>query len=194
LQGFTYSHFGGVSDSFNASISAETAAERTVDELLAWLNMQESKEEAYIPQPYEQLAMVLSSLGQDAKANQIMYAKNEYRRTHSTTSIGDKTWLAVKKIVIGYGYQIWLTVVWLFALVGFGAVVIRCSKEGRGVGTTEAVLYSLDQAIPLVSLQPSHEDIARSHSLRLRSYFLGHQIISLILLSFLGAGLAGAIG
>jgi len=194
LNGFSYGQFGGTENSTVRDFSAGSASERPVQDLLTWLEMQESRDEILILQPYEQLALVLYATGQDAKAERILYEKNEYQRSHITTTWGDHLWLMTKKTVIGYGYQIWRAVLWLFLLVGAGTVVLRFYPGDHKFNTLQSLLYSLDQAIPLVSLQPAHEDIARRHTISVRSYFLAHQILSLILLSFLGAGLAGAIG
>lgn len=195
LQGFQYARFGGVSDSFDPTRAGGTGSERPIDSLLAWLAMQENRDEIYIPQPYEQLAAVLAEAGQTAKAKQILYQMNEYRRIHASTGPGEKAWLTTKKIIIGYGYQVWLTVLWFGVLILGGAVLLRFSVQGRrNLTLARSLLYSLDQALPLVYLNPLHEDLARQHPLVLQYYFQIHQVLSLILLSFLGAGLAGAIG
>jgi len=194
LQGLTYQRFTGIADSLDASTGAESSSERPVGDLIRWLEMQEDRERIFIPQPYEQLASALYDLGQNSKADRILYAKNDYWRQHATTPLLDKLWLTIKKVVIGYGYQVWLTILWFFLLICAGALVLRFSIQGRNQPLLQCLLYSLDQAIPLVDLQPLHEDIARQHSIRLQGYYLTHQIFSLILISFLGAGLAGAIG
>jgi hypothetical protein len=193
LQGLVYEQFT-VNANQQAEITAGTAAELPLSVLLGWLEMQESREEIYIPQPYEQLASVLNFMGQESKSDQILYEKNEYRRLHPTTAFSDKVWLSIKKYIIGYGYQIWLTVIWFISLIGCGTALLRGSKQGKGLNTARCLLYSLDQAVPLVYLNPANEDVAKKHPLGLQYYFQTHQVLSLILLSFLGAGLAGAIG
>lgn len=100
----------------------------------------------------------------------------------------------MKKWVIGYGYEIGLTVAWLLALVATGAVVLRRSNQGRRLGIAECLLYAIDQALPLIYMNPANEKIAETHSLALKYYFQIHQFVSLALLAFLGAGLAGSIG
>jgi hypothetical protein len=193
MQGFTYNGFGN-SATTDANASAASAAERPVASLLGWIEMQESRDEVFISQPYEQLASVLNNLGQDSKADGILYAKNEYRRTHSTTPMSEKTWLTIKKYVIGYGYQIWLTILWFLAVIGAGALLLLTSGQGKKLNFSRCLLYSLDQSLPLIYLNPAHEEVAKNHSMALQYYFQTHQVLSLILLSFLGAGLAGAIG
>ena len=194
LQGFSYNQLGGMADSFDSAANAGTGAERDLDQLLTWLELQESREEIFLPQPYEQLASVLYNVGQRDKADQILYQMNEYRRLHVTTGFGEKTWLTIKKIVIGYGYQIWLTILWLIGLIGFGAFLMFRSTLGRSLGVGRCCLYSLDQAIPLIDLDPKHQDLARKQLDSFDYYFKIQQILSLVLISFLGAGLAGAIG
>ncbi len=194
LQGLRYKNLGGWAQSFDREEAAVTAAERPLSMLLGWIEKQESRDEHYIPHPYEQLAAALVQAGQSAKARRVLYAKNEYKRKHATTGFGDRVWLAIKKVIIGYGYQIWLTVLWGVVLIVVGAGLVYRSSIGRSLGIGASLLYSCDQALPLIYLNPKHEDVAMRQSRKLDYYFQVHQLLSLILLSFLGAGLAGAIG
>ena len=82
----------------------------------------------------------------------------------------------------------------LFGLIGFGALMMFQSSLGKPLGIARCCLYSFDQALPLIDLDPKHQDLAREQSAQLDYYFKTQQILSLILISFLGAGLAGAIG
>lgn len=127
LLGLVYDQFT-VSAAQLAEVSAGTAAELPLSVLLGWLEMQESRDEIYIPQPYEQLASVLYFMGQDSKADRILYEKNECRRSHVTTSLVDKVWLTTKKYIIGYGYQIWLTLLLFMALICTGAMSLRMTN------------------------------------------------------------------
>ncbi len=194
LQGLRYKNLGGWAQSFDREEAAVTAAERPLSMLLGWIEKQESRDEHYIPHPYEQLAAALVEAGQSAKARRVLYAKNDYKREHVSTTFGDKVWLTIKKAIIGYGYQIWLTVLWGVVLIVVGAALVYRSSIGRSLGVGGSLLYSCDQALPLIYLNPKHEDVAMRQSRKLDYYFQVHQLLSLILLSFLGAGLAGAIG
>jgi len=196
LLGFRYDAFSGWASSwreFGEQVSGG-AAERSPEWLIGWLANQVDRQAVYMPQPYEQLASVLESAGQGQKADAVLYAKHEYWRTHETTGTGEYLWLTVKKYVIGYGYEIWLTIAWLLALVAVGAFVLRRSDQGCRLVIAECILYSIDQALPLIYMNPANEKIAEAHSLALKYYFQVHQLASLGLLAFLGAGLAGAIG
>ncbi|MDH3932316.1 MAG: hypothetical protein OET16_08845, partial [Chromatiales bacterium] len=190
LQGLRYKNLGGWAQSFDRAEAAVTAAERPLSMLLGWIERQESRDEHYIPHPYEQLAAALVEAGQSAKARRVLYAKNEYKRKHATTGFGDRVWLTIKKVIIGYGYQIWLTVLWGVVLIVVGAGLVYRSSIGRSLGIGGSLLYSCDQALPLIYLNPKHEDVAMRQSRKLDYYFQVHQLLSLILLSFLGAGLA----
>jgi hypothetical protein len=170
------------------------ATERSKEWLLDWLEKQIARDQVYMPQPYEQLAEVLERAGQPQKAAAVQYAKHEYWRQHATTTLPDYFWLTIKKYVIGYGYQVWLTVIWLTAVILAGAVVLKASRQGRSMGFAESLLYAVDQAFPLIYMNPANEVIAADHSLGMKYYFQAHQLLSLGLLAFLGAGLAGAIG
>jgi hypothetical protein len=196
ILGLDYEYFTGWASTWRdlATELGGGAPERPVSWLIGWLEMQEGRDRIYMPQPYEQLADVLQGAGQGHKADAVLYAKHEYWRNHPTTGFSDYLWLTVKKYLIGYGYQVWLTVLWLVGLVVIGAVVLRRSRQGRSVSLADCLLYSIDQALPLVYMNPANERIAEQHSLALKYYFQFHQLASLGLLAFLGAGLAGAIG
>ncbi len=111
LVGFTYRALGGVDE---RGLGAVT--DRSAGWFVNWLGRSN-----YSPQPYEQLAKVLRVDGDPGDADKILYAGRERIRINSSGL--DYVWQSILKFVIGYGYRVWQSVLWLGALWIFGAFV-----------------------------------------------------------------------
>lgn len=190
LVGLTYQRLGGL-----RSTRDSTMAARDEDWLLNWLEMQQDREYAFMPQPYEQLGRILRQTGQTEKGEDILYALRDHERTHDATTIGIRLWLTFTWIFIGYGYEVLVVVLWLFALMVAGGLYIYWTPVGRQLGIRWCMFYSLDMSIPFVDLNPEeHWALTQTMSIGTQIYTGIHRIVALILASFLAAGMSGLVG
>jgi hypothetical protein len=154
IDGFTYTEFSQVGPT-NAPSDADTR--------LRWLRLQPG----FHPQPYHQLARVLRESGDQPGAIQVMIASDD--ASYSRLGLPGRIWGAFLNTTIGYGYQPLRAIVWSFAVVVFGALVIAIGK-GAGVMSFKwpdrtplpsgdllaglhPMLYSLDVFVPFVNLR-----------------------------------------
>jgi hypothetical protein len=154
LDGFTYSQFSQVGPS-NAPGDANTR--------LRWLRLQPG----FHPQPYHQLAKVLSESGDEPGAIQVMIASDDAR--YSRFGLLGRIWGAFLNTTIGYGYQPLRAIVWSFAVVILGSLVVAIGKrasvmrfkwpdrtplpsEDPTVGL-HPILYSIDVFVPFINLR-----------------------------------------
>lgn len=190
LVGLTYQRLGGL-----RSTRDSTMAARDEDWLLEWLEKQQDREYAFMPQPYEQLGRILRQTGQTEKGEDILYALRDHERTHQATTIGIKAWLIFTWLFIGYGYEVLVVVLWLFALMIGGGLYIYYTPVGRQLGLRWCMFFSLDMSIPFVDLNPEeHWALTQTMSIGTQIYTGIHRIVALILASFLAAGMSGLVG
>lgn len=116
--------------------------------------------DGYLPQPYEQLALVLRRAGRDDAARRVAIAKERQRRR-------ELNWLGrmVSRILdatVGYGYRVWQGALWLagLTLVDWGVVawakahrhMITLGDKARPVPQFHSLVYALDSVLPAVDL------------------------------------------
>ncbi|MGC4805483.1 hypothetical protein [Micromonospora sp. DT233] len=109
--------------------------------------------QGYLPQPYEQLATVYRSAGQEQEARRVAMAKERARR--SRLGLPGRAWGVVLQATVGYGYRTWLAGLWLLGLTVVGAVAF-----GHGQATPivdrpppfQDVVYTLDLLLPIADL------------------------------------------
>ncbi len=119
----------------------------------------------YSPLPYTQLASVLRSGGHDRDARHVLIASQKARRSQEGRSRFTRTartvLSAALRWTVGYGYRPWLALVWLVALIGAAALVIRLLPGGPNDSFTatvgaprpfNTVLYVVDAVLPFVDL------------------------------------------
>ena len=153
IDGFTYTEFSQTSPS-NAAGDAGTR--------LRWLRLQSG----FHPQPYRQLAKVLRESGDEPGATEVLIASDDlnYRRF----GLSGRIWGAFLNTTIGYGYQPLRAIVWSFAVVIFGSMVVATGKRagvmrfkwpeetpppsGDPMAGLHPMLYSLDVFVPFVDL------------------------------------------
>jgi hypothetical protein len=114
----------------------DSATNTTAADYIQWLDLQ--PDDRFYPQPYEQLASVLRSMGRDRDARAIMMAKN--RALGKFTQKWSAGWLWYKGFgkLIGYGYApsraFWISVgmivvgAVLFG-IGYRVGIVRPTKE-----------------------------------------------------------------
>ena len=180
LTGFTYSGLGG---SLNAD--GTDMANRSISWFVGWL----ARQPYYSTQPYIQLANVLSEHGQADKAQDVLYQSRNRERRQAQNIFFDKIWLTMLWLVIGYGYRTWYSIVWGIILIAIGAFVYRMTPQGRKNTWLERTAYSFDLFMPIIRLRERHYQVDLPGWPRY--YFYVHQLMGLILITFLAAGLSG---
>ena len=176
LIGFSYRTIGGIDDR-----GLGTVADRDVRWFVDWL-----RKSNYSPQPYDQLAHVLRVQGGPDDADRILYAGRE--RTRLNSSGLEYLWQSILKFVIGYGYHVWRSVLWLGALWIFGAFVQWTRPSARGNSIGQLLVYSFEMLLPVFRLRGQTRDF-RSGPQDIWFHLQG--LLGVILTAFLAAGLAG---
>ena len=184
LEGFTYTRLSAL-----GTKEDETPFDRGADWFIEWME----RDGSFSPQPYRQLAKVLDQTGYDPIADEIHYALQDRVRTHENTPFFTKALLTMSWLFLGYGYEIWRALVWFLGLVVLGICVISIAENGRRKSLIDWLFFSLESAVPLIDLTPSHQKFLRKLPKWVNRYFLFHKIFGLIIVSVLIAGMAGLV-
>jgi hypothetical protein len=182
LNGSTYRRFvlSGPSD-------ASSVSDHNGKALVAWL----ARAKQYSPQPYRQLADVLVRQGEVEHADRIRYAGKERERRESRWL--SRAGLEVSKWTIGYGigYRYLRSLAWASVLTLVGSFVFaeHVGRHWHDPGAT--LLFSLDQLLPVISVAPGAEDIAKTLAGWRHVYLAFHRALGFVLGSFVLAGISG---
>jgi uncharacterized protein YjbI with pentapeptide repeats len=179
VQGFAYDRLG----SFGTSRTTNMAM-RDLPWLTGWL----ARQKMFSPSPYVQLAGALVSAGYREKGNEILFAGKERERTETTRACGNKVWLTLQKLLIGYGYRIQYSIYWVLLFIVLGVVVLKLSGQGFP-GLWDNLFYSTDMLMPILDLDKQFSDLNVIGWAKY--YFYIHKTIGFILGSFIVAGLSG---
>jgi hypothetical protein len=136
---------------------------------LDWL----SREEEFSPQPYRQLATVLTEAGDSAGARQVLFEMERRQRLKNDHTVVEKGWSAVLRTSVGYGRYPGRAATSIAALAGIGWIIYRRAYLSNAVAPTDkdayqefkgqgklpphyrpfrALVYSLENSLPLVNL------------------------------------------
>lgn len=114
---------------------------------------------AYEPGPFAKLALVLDEGGALDAARDVRYGQRVHR--HKTR---DTTWAIIVDwaswALMGYGIYPFVLLIWFAGLVFLGWALGLSAPALSRLGALDRVWYSLENALPLVSLS---EDLARIH-------------------------------
>jgi uncharacterized protein YjbI with pentapeptide repeats len=189
LEGFTYGRLGGLRDP-KVDVSA-----RGSQWFIHWL----AKDEPYSPQPYEQIAAVLRTMGHDEEANDVLFAGAERARQRACDNQDIGSWLGqtLLKWTVGYGYGRgpFRALYWVVGFVAVGWIVLwltgqrHVSKDADHPSMTLGLVYSLDMLLPIVRLREAHYNVELVGIARY--YFYCHRLMGFVLGSFLVAGISG---
>ncbi|MCP3669963.1 MAG: hypothetical protein GY814_05940 [Gammaproteobacteria bacterium] len=192
LEGFTYQRIG----SLGAKVSADIAKPKS-SWFIEWLK----RDSTFSPQPYETLANLLRESGYPSQANTILYAARERMRREAWERRQDNwreywLWLGLMllKLTIGYGLGCrYFRVLWWFGgVMLLGLLVLLNSNVESTWSLFEMTWASIDQALPIVTLNEDHEKlIFGSCSSWVIAYFYLQKLVGFVLGSFLVSGLAG---
>jgi hypothetical protein len=125
------------------------------------------------PQPYRQLAQVLSQDGAEEGATQVRIAKENALTEFAHLSVANRLWRSILRVTIGYGYRPLRALWWILAFVVVGAVLFSWGYRARLITPTDesayecfvrtgepplhylsfsAFVYSLENFLPVVDL------------------------------------------
>jgi hypothetical protein len=90
-----------------------------------------AREQQFIPQPYNMVMSVLNSSGDDVGAAAVGYSKRDFELSEAFhhRDILRLIYLVFSKVTIGYGYQMWLPIAWMFAFIVLGTYVFKFANE-----------------------------------------------------------------
>jgi hypothetical protein len=183
LNGFTYTHLGGIGAGGINDIAA-----REVSFFIDWLK----KQEKYSPQPYEQLASVLKKEGYKVKAEIILYESRNRERKERLMGL---EWLKSFFIwvFIGYGYySILFVAIWTIIFTVLGVSILNYSGQCQSKGIKAfGFFYSFHMFLPFINISESYNKIdLDGYALY---YFYFHKFVGYILALYLIAGLTGLV-
>jgi hypothetical protein len=140
---------------------------------LRWLSLQPPE---YRPQPFRQLAKVLSEMGRDEGAIQVRIAKEIAQRRLGHEGLAQRAWSTMLQYTIGFGYLPLRALWWIAGFVGLGTILFGWGYRMRVITPTEEgayrefvargeapphypvfnpLIYSLENFLPVVEL---HQD------------------------------------
>jgi hypothetical protein len=108
----------------------------------------------YTPGPYEQLAAAYRRAGDEELAQRVLMARQH--RRYAEADLVERTWGALQRWTVGFGYRPWLAVCWLvlFAVLGgawFAANPPTPIDEGQNPAFNPW-LFAADTLLPIVNL------------------------------------------
>ncbi|MBV8134242.1 MAG: hypothetical protein JO121_01175 [Deltaproteobacteria bacterium] len=186
---------------------------------LRWLGRQAP---GYRPQPYEQLASVLTSDGDMGGATEVLIAQRRAQREFGNLGRLERMWNLLLQITIGYGYRPLRALWWILGFVLFGTALFGAGYRMRIITPTEAnafgqfaasgiapghyppfnaFVYSLENFLPVVDLHqgeywrpnPRQPESGTISASLLRWYLWLHILAGWTLTPLMFAGLSGLI-
>ena len=164
----------------------------------------------YNPQPYEQLASVLSTMGRNNEAVDVRVARINERLADpgSRPNVLVRFSYFVYYYISHYGFRSWQAFLYFVGLILVGSgiklldqwLTVKRLYRQRDYDTifglwVYSVWFSLDRAVPPLHLDPQardrHMDADRNLQANARHWFYCHRVIGTILISIFAAGLAG---
>ena len=108
----------------------------------------------YNPEPYERLAAVLRTGGEDEDAREVLLAKQ--RRRRESLPLAAKLWGYAQDWTVAYGYRpgraaVWMAVLWAASSVAFAHASHPPLKGGEHPPWNPA-LFALDLLLPVIDL------------------------------------------
>jgi hypothetical protein len=154
---------------------------------VSWL----ARQKEFESQPYYRTRQILLDSGDEGAAAAVGYAARdrELAEAWKERRLGKAAYLTFSKFVIGYGYQIWLAIIWVVIFTAAGAIVFRRTPEAHRTFMPYGLAYSFDTLLPLIKLRERHYEIDIAGPTRY--YFFVHKLAGWILGSFIVAGLSG---
>ena len=162
LTGFQYQRFGGL-DADQLKTMADAKPQWYVDWLAAQRHGNLPHDSRYDPQPYEQLAQVLTAAGREDTARAIRYAKYRHRDRAAPVPWWRDLLRSASRWIIGNGVYPFWALGWFAGVVAVGGLVVSRSPEPRLAPWYSKFWYSLENALPLVQLSAEHAEISHDN-------------------------------
>jgi hypothetical protein len=130
---------GLIYERFSSSDTPKSAQAR-----LDWL----SRQKAFAPQPYRQLAKVLRNNGDDAGARRVLSEMERLRRNHEYAARNRLvrfwawTWSIILRATIGYGFHPARSLRWLTGLTALGTALFGAGYLAGSMAPTDKDAYS----------------------------------------------------
>ena len=116
---------------------------------LAWLRLDSR---AHLAGPYERLAAVYRSVGNDKDARTILLAKQ--RRRRPALAWYARAWGYIQDITVGYGYRPVRAALWLLALLALGATIFAIHHpppiSNAPVPAFNPLIYTVNLLLPVI--------------------------------------------
>jgi len=186
---------------------------------LRWLRRQAP---GYRPQPYEELARVLTADGDTSGATSVLIAQRQAQRQFGNLGRLERLWNLLLQITIGYGFRPLRALWWILGFVLLGTALFGAGYRMKIITPTEAsaygkfaetgsapghyppfnaFVYSLENFLPVVDLHqgeywrpnPGLRDSGTVPAALLRWYLWVHILAGWTLTPLLFAGLSGLI-
>jgi hypothetical protein len=114
-----------------------------------WLEVFRTATPTYAAQPYQHLASVYRAAGHDRDVRKILITQRQTQLDRrALTRLGDRLWTRLTGITLGYGYQPWRALLFLFAVV-VTSVVLAIT-----LGTHGALARPQDPKSPVAAPVP----------------------------------------
>lgn len=108
---------------------------------------------SYDPFRYDQLIAAYRLAGHETSANSVALAKQRERRR--TLNRPGRIWGITQDLLVGYGYRLWLPVVWIVVLILLGSVVFGVGTDPEAkalIPDFRSLYYTTDLLFPVVNL------------------------------------------
>jgi hypothetical protein len=119
-----------------------------------WLEMLARRVPEYASQPYLQLAAAHQSAGHERDARRIHIARQRDLMRRGTLTRSGRLWHRITGLTVGYGYRPAIALLWLFATLLIGIVLVAGIAGPAGLvagpcSTVDHIALALDATAPL---------------------------------------------
>lgn len=188
IEGFVYEQPTGL----RGDAGASSFSARDVDDLMKWVRRQKGSDSFYHAQPYAQLAHSLELVGRSSDANWVRFNAKKDEMLHKSTGFFRQLFMFTQLLLIGFGYYVQVSGIWLIILVYFGMKAVARDCSGSGRSFSDKLFFSLDMAIPIIELNgDKHKETLKALSKNNQVIIYLVKIFGFILITYFVAGLTG---
>ncbi len=129
-----------------------------------WLSSDQSQTADFDPQPYQELASVLTRSGdKDGATNVTLWAREQEREMAFGHHWLRYAGLTFMDAFVGYGIgnYIFRALIWAAGITALGAFVLGWSTKAYNNGVLWRLQASLDRLLPIIQLSPEFDDFFR---------------------------------
>ena len=134
-------------------------------EVHEWLSIIRWATSDYSAQPYRALTSAAQAAGHERQMRDILMRQRRDQIDRASTTWAERAWASITHVTLGYGYQPWRALVFLFIVILL-SVALNVSFRHSGLGhvsmpgarqsdcsLSETVISAVDIAVPLVSTE-----------------------------------------